>query len=169
MILSWIHVCFMWHSRHSINWLRGVKMDFSSLIELLFASVIPGLPRAFSENIEKLRDPAWERGQILELHTHVHVHVSTDHAHNILHEYHVRALESVLSESVFRLSISTCFVSVSWPDLPCLSFLVTASQPTYVVVMNGSAVESERNLTGQGKGLDRVVTNGTPCDTQVCI
>lgn len=88
-------------------------MDFSSLIELLFASVIPGLPRAFSENIEKLRDPAWERGQILELHTHVHVHVSTDHAHNILHEYHVRALESVLSESVFRLSISTCFVSVS--------------------------------------------------------
>jgi predicted amino acid racemase len=35
--------------------------------------------------------------------------------------------------------------------------------------MNGSALEGDRNLAGQGKGLDEVnVTNGTPCDTNVC-
>ena len=53
-------------------------------------------------------------------------------------------------------------------QLSSLSFLVTASEPTYVIVMNGSALDEDRNLTGQGKGLDGdPVTNGTPCDTNV--
>ena len=37
-----------------------------------------------------------------------------------------------------------------------------------MIVMNGSAPDTERNLTGQGKGLEMIVTNGTPCDTNVC-
>lgn len=44
---------------------------------------------------------------------------------------------------------------------------MTAYEPTYVIVMNGSAPDTERNLTGQGKGLEMIVTNGTPCDTKL--
>ena len=45
---------------------------------------------------------------------------------------------------------------------------MTASTPTYVVVMNGSADAAARNLTGLNKGLDGIiVTNGTPCDVNV--
>ena len=43
---------------------------------------------------------------------------------------------------------------------------MTASQPTYVIVMNGSTDEADRNFTGQNKGVG-IVTNGTPCDTAV--
>ena len=51
---------------------------------------------------------------------------------------------------------------------PSLSFLVTASDATYVVVMNGSASESDRDLTGMDVGLDGIiVTNGTPCNSDV--
>ena len=52
--------------------------------------------------------------------------------------------------------------------LLAVSFLVTASDPTYVVVMNGSLPESSRNLSGVG--LDGIiVTNGTPCMTTVSL
>lgn len=51
---------------------------------------------------------------------------------------------------------------------PSLSFLVTASDATYVVVMNGSALESDRNLTDMNVGLNGIiVTNGTPCNNDV--
>ena len=47
---------------------------------------------------------------------------------------------------------------------------MTASDATYVVVMNGSALESERNLTGMNVDLEGViVTNGTPCNNEVNI
>ena len=41
---------------------------------------------------------------------------------------------------------------------------MTASDPTYVVVMNGSLSEADRNLSSFNVSLnDVIVTNGTPC------
>ena len=76
--------------------------------------------------------------------------------------------ENCLNYNAYFHVMSNRYVNVSWPELPSLSFLVTASEKTYVIVMNGSATEENRNLTGEGKGLDGIiVTNGTPCDNQV--
>ena len=47
---------------------------------------------------------------------------------------------------------------------PLLSFLVTASERTYAIVVNASASLSDRNITGLG-----VVTDGTPCMPTVCV
>ena len=46
---------------------------------------------------------------------------------------------------------------------------MTASVPSYVVVMNGSLSEANRNLSGLDVGLDDMVpvTNGTACDVGV--
>ena len=41
---------------------------------------------------------------------------------------------------------------------------MTSSEPTYVVVMNGSLSEASRNLSSFNVSLnDVIVTNGTPC------
>ena len=64
-----------------------------------------------------------------------------------------------------HIYVVVCLCSLTF--CPAVSFLVTASAPTYVVVMNGSAAPVDRNLTGLNKGLDEIVFNGTPCDVNV--
>lgn len=44
------------------------------------------------------------------------------------------------------------------------SFLLTASEPTYGIIMNGTASEMDRNISGLG-----VVINGTECIPDVSI